>query len=88
MRKNPTVDQIVEEMYLSAWCRLPTAAEKAKALKLFDTSKARIDETLAAAAQKGDIDMTEAEAKQQLNTEAAQDLLWGLINSPAFLFNR
>ena len=59
-----------------------------KALKLFDTSKPRIDETLAAAAQKGDIDMTEAEAKQQLNTEAAQDLLWGLINSPAFLFNR
>jgi len=59
-----------------------------KALKFFDTSPKKIEEILAQEADKGDVDMTPEEAKLQLQTAAAQDLLWGLINSPAFLFNR
>lgn len=62
LAKKSTPDAMIEELYLAAWSRLPTAAEKEKALKLIGN-----------------------DSKQ---TEAAQDLLWALLNSPAFLFNR
>ena len=58
----PTDPVIIEEMYLAALSRLPTAAELAKA----NTYMAGVEN----------------------KAEAAQDLLWALINSPAFLFNR
>ena len=88
MKTNPDERKIVEEMYLAAWCRIPTEIEVKKALPLFDYSKKRIDEILGAAADKGDIDMPVEEAKRKIKSEAAQDLLWGLLNSPGFLFNR
>ena len=54
--------RIVEEVYLSVVCRLPSATEQ----------------------QKG-----EAYLAQIGNpSDGAQDLMWALINSPAFLFNR
>ncbi len=53
---------LVEDVYLSVLCRLPTPDE----------------------AQKGEAYL--AEVKQP--TEACQDLMWALINSPGFLFNR
>jgi hypothetical protein len=62
MATNPTDDKIVEEIFLSALCRMPSEREK----------KASLD-TLKSAANKAD---------------GAQDLLWALVNSPAFLFNR
>ncbi len=62
LKKNPTDEAIVEEMYLAALSRLPKPDEmrKAKTYLAETTSKA----------------------------EGAQDLLWALINSPSFLFNR
>jgi hypothetical protein len=62
MKQNPDDKAIVEEMYLAAFSRYPTAPE-------FEKAKAYLDQ---------------AESK----TDGAQDLLWALINSPAFLFNR
>ncbi|HLX64853.1 MAG TPA: DUF1549 and DUF1553 domain-containing protein [Planctomycetota bacterium] len=52
--------KVVEDVYLSVLCRLPTAAEL-KGEKL-------------------------GEGKERM--EAAQDLAWALMNSPAFIFNR
>jgi len=53
---------LVEEVYLSTFCRLPSEAEAKNACAYM----AGIDNP----------------------AEAAQDLMWALINSPAFLFNR
>ncbi|HWE38472.1 MAG TPA: DUF1553 domain-containing protein [Isosphaeraceae bacterium] len=62
LRPNPDDTKIIEEMYLAALSRLPTADELAKSREYF--------------------------SKADTKAEAAQDLLWALINSPAFLFNR
>lgn len=53
---------LVEEVYLAAFCRFPTAEEAEQAENYV--------------------------AKVGNQAEAAQDLMWALINSPAFLFNR
>jgi hypothetical protein len=53
---------LVEDVYLSVLCRLPTPDESKKAEAYL------------------------AEVKQP--SEAVQDLMWALINSPGFLFNR
>ncbi len=62
MAENASPRAIVEEVYLSVLCRVPTEEE-------FASADAYI-------AQVGNVQ------------EAAQDLMWALINSPAFLFNR
>jgi hypothetical protein len=54
--------EVVEELYLSALSRLPTAAEMDSALTYLGKGPSR--------------------------TARAQDLLWALVNSNAFLFNR
>jgi hypothetical protein len=54
--------KLVEEVYLSVFCRFPTAEEQ----------------------QKGEAYLTQLPTQ----AEGAQDLMWALINSPAFLFNR
>ena len=53
---------LVEDMYLAAFSRFPTASEMDGALTYL--------------------------AKGPSRTARAQDLLWALINSNAFLFNR
>ena len=88
IRTNPTNRQIVEELYLAAWSRYPTESEIKKALPILATTPQRVKQKLGQEADKGDTEMTESEAKEILRREAAQDLLWGLITSPAFLFNR
>ena len=62
MAEHASPRAIVEEVYLSVLCRVPTEEE-------FASADAYI-------AQVGNLQ------------EAAQDLMWALINSPAFLFNR
>jgi hypothetical protein len=54
--------EVVEELYLAAFSRLPTAAEMDNALTYLNKGPSR--------------------------TGRAQDLLWALVNSNAFLFNR
>jgi hypothetical protein len=54
--------EVVEELYLAAFSRLPTAAEMDNALTYLNKGPSR--------------------------TARAQDLLWALVNSNAFLFNR
>ena len=53
--------QIVEEIYLSVFNRLPTDAEQQQGTQYVTANG---------------------------STDGAQDLMWALINSPAFLFNR
>ena len=53
--------QIVEEIYLSVFNRLPTEAEQQQGEKYVTANG---------------------------SADGAQDLMWALINSPAFLFNR
>jgi hypothetical protein len=62
LKTNPTPKQIVEEVFLSALCRMPTAKE-------MQTGLTHIQ-------------------KSAHPAEGAQDLMWALLNSPAFLFNR
>lgn len=87
LRRDPDDRTIIEEVFLAALCRLPSETEFAKAKALFQITPASIR---ALQDRYGDQDeeLTEEEAKVVLRTEAAQDLLWALINSPAFLFNR
>lgn len=87
IEKDPSERQIIEEMFLAALCRFPTEKEIKQALPLFDLSPAAIREVQD---RYGDMDeyLDEAEAKRMAKIEAAQDLLWALINTPAFLFNR
>jgi hypothetical protein len=54
--------KLVEELYLAALCRLPTAEEKVHCMK--------------------------ALSENQNALEGGQDLMWALLNSPEFLFNR
>jgi hypothetical protein len=54
--------RLVEELYLAALSRLPTAAETKLGVESIQASDSR--------------------------TRGAEDLLWALLNSPAFLFNR
>jgi hypothetical protein len=62
MQSNADDKKLVEELYLAAWGRFPTAAEMNKAIQYLASSPSK--------------------------QEGAQDLLWALLNSPAFLFNR
>jgi hypothetical protein len=54
--------ELVEELYLAALARKPTADELDKSLTYLGAARGRASE--------------------------AQDLLWALVNSNAFLFNR
>ena len=62
LKTNPTDQKLVEDIFLAAVCRLPTAKEMAN-------SQAHLHKTAS-------------------RSEGAQDLMWALVNSPAFLFNR
>lgn len=62
MASNPTDEKIVEDIFLSALCRMPSEKEKKAGLDTIKTAPNR--------------------------TEGAQDVMWALLNSPAFLFNR
>jgi hypothetical protein len=62
-KTKPDDKRVVEELYLAAWCRLPTAEETAKAVEILNQH---------------------SEKKK----EVAQDMMWALINTSAFLFNR
>jgi hypothetical protein len=58
-KQTPT--EIVEELYLLAYCRLPTEAEKAACVARFEKQGAK-------------------------KREVVEDLLWGLLNTPEFVF--
>lgn len=88
VKADPAPRKMVEELYLAAWSRPPTESEYAKSLRLFEVSDKRVKSTLDVAADRGDLEMTPADARREARREAAQDLLWALLNSPAFLFNR
>lgn len=62
LKTNPSDEKLVEEVFLSVLCRMPTKKEIANSLAHFKAAGNR--------------------------EEGAQDLMWALINSPAFLFNR
>lgn len=87
MKPDPAPRQIIEELFMAAFCRPPTASEVAKTLPLFDTTPAAIRNL---ENDYGDRDQypTDAEARVLLKTQAARDLMWALLNSPAFQFNR
>ncbi|MBA4067592.1 MAG: S-layer protein [Isosphaera sp.] len=54
--------EVAEELYLLAYCRPPTAEERAAAVKRFEKPGAT-------------------------RRQAAEDLMWALINTPEFVFN-
>jgi hypothetical protein len=87
MKRNPSPKQIVEEVFLSTLCRMPTEREMKKTLPLFTPSVKAVRTILNEAGDRDEYP-TEQEAIATLRGQAAQDLLWALINSPAFLFNR
>jgi hypothetical protein len=59
---------LIDEMYLAAWSRLPTPEEVSTATKYLHP--------------------TDAAAPPRSRAERVQDLLWALVNSKAFLYNR
>ena len=56
-----TSPEVVEELYLLAYCRPPTAEEKAACVSRFEKTGAK-------------------------RREAVEDLMWGLLNTPEFVF--
>jgi hypothetical protein len=87
MKSNPDGKTIVEAMFLSTLCRMPTDKELKKTLPMFEPSAAAIQTAKSQIADKTKVP-SDAEIAKTLKSQAAQDLLWALINSPAFLFNR
>jgi hypothetical protein len=86
MKTNPTDRKLLEEVFLSTLCRFPTEKEVAKALPVLKVTPAAVQDVIAAAGKEKV--PTEEEARSRLRLQAAQDIMWALINSPAFLFNR
>ena len=62
IKTNPTDQNLMNEVFLTALARYPTTRESTSALKVMKSAPTML--------------------------EGAQDLMWALINSPAFLFNR
>ena len=62
-KTKPDDKRVIEELYLSAWCRMPTEKEI-------------------------DLGVKRLAAHPDKKQETAQDTLWALINTSAFLFNR
>jgi hypothetical protein len=87
MDSNPSPQTIVEEVFLAVLCRLPSEAEVKKTIGLFDVSRAAIRDLQNEAGDRDEYP-TDDEARVVLRKQAAQDLTWALISSPAFLFNR
>ncbi|MEP6756433.1 MAG: DUF1553 domain-containing protein [Chthonomonadales bacterium] len=84
MNTDPTDKAIIEDTFLSALCRMPSQDELKKSEKVLVVTDSAIKEVMAG--KNGA--KTEVEAKKLVRLEAAQDILWALINSPSFLFNR
>jgi hypothetical protein len=87
MASNPTPRRIVEEVFLAVLCRPPSETEIKKTIGLFEVSPKAI-RTVQDEAGDRDEYPTDDEVKVVLRKQAAQDLMWALISSPAFLFNR
>jgi hypothetical protein len=64
--------RILEQLYLSAYSRYPTEAEKTATL---------------AALQKARASTGSAEAQRQVRQQALEDMMWSLLTSKEFLFN-
>jgi hypothetical protein len=87
IKRNPTEKQLVEDVFLAALCRYPTESEMKKALPALRPTSAAVRFALNEAGDQGE-EIDEAEVKAKLKLQGAQDLMWALVNSPAFLFNR
>lgn len=87
IKSNPTERSLVEEVFLATLCRPPTESEMKRCLPALQGTPAAV---LAAQYDVDDFDapLSESEARAKLHLQGAQDLMWALINSPAFLFNR
>jgi hypothetical protein len=85
IRSDAGVDNIINDLFLAALSRYPTATELKKSRTLFDLSASAVK---ARQQQDPAKHFSDTEIIQQLKREGAQDLLWSLLNLPAFLFNR
>ena len=84
MNTDPTDKAIIEDTFLSALCRLPSPDEMKKSEKVLVVTDSAIKEVMVGPNGA----KTEADAKKLVRLQAAQDILWALVNSPSFLFNR
>ncbi len=74
MKQNPDDIRLIEEIYLATLSRFPTQEEATRAAVHMKSAASRVNGEDAAGAAKA-------------HEEAAQDLMWALLNTPAFLFN-
>jgi hypothetical protein len=87
MKTHPTDRKIVEEVFLATLCRLPTESEIKKSVPSLKVSPKIIRDIQNEAGDKDEYPTAE-EITATFKTQAAQDIMWALISSPAFLFNR
>jgi hypothetical protein len=85
VQRDPTPQQLVEEVFLATLCRLPSKGELQRSVKMFDASPAA---NKLVQARDPKTPMSDVEARKIVKREAAEDLMWALLNTPAFLFNR
>ncbi len=84
--KNLSDTQIVEDIFLSVLCRMPTPSELKKTLPVLVVKPEDVKELITDIAKT--TKLTDVEAAKAVKARAAQDIMWALINSPSFLFNR
>jgi hypothetical protein len=87
LKTDPTDRAVLEELFLSALCRMPAEAEAKRLLPQLQVKPETLAKARDAAKAKNQT-VSDDELRRSLRTQAAQDILWALINSPAFLFNR
>lgn len=80
--------EILNEVFLAVLSRYPSATESKKLLPLFEPGEAAVREKQSLMPLPGMEQITRDVAVSLLRREVAQDLMWALLNSPAFLFNR
>jgi hypothetical protein len=87
MKTHPTDRKVLEEVFLATLCRMPTESEIKKSLPSLKVSPKVIRDIQNEAGDKDEYPTTE-EITTTFKMQAAQDIMWALISSPAFLFNR
>ncbi len=87
LKEEKPLAEIVDELYLGALARFPEPSERDRAIA-FVAAQGSTAQSGVALTKKGQNDTAQSDAARKAARSALEDLLWVLINSKEFIFNR